>query len=71
MNKHKWNIVHECNEEDGTATTWVLETEYRKFYWICKLYDGTFDVIDNDAHTVLMNCKTLTSAKRWVTMYLL
>ena len=67
----KWNIVHDCDLEDGTPTEWSLKVTDDKFYWIDEMSDGTFDVIDHDAHTVLMNCKTLASAKRWVTINLL
>jgi len=69
--KSQWDIVHECDLEDGTPTEWVLKVSDRKFYWIDEVSDGTFDIIDNDARTVLMNCKTLASAKRWVTINLL
>lgn len=75
MKKEKWDEVLECRGEDGTPATWALrvskDTEKNRFYWIERLCDGTFDVIDNDAHTVLKNCKSLSSAKRWVKMYLL
>ena len=67
----KWNVVHDCDLEDGTPTEWSLKITDDKFYWIAEDSNGTFDVIDDDAHSVLMNCKTLASAKRWVTMYLL
>lgn len=70
--KNKWEIVHEADiEETGESTMWSLKVAERKFYWICLLADGTFDVVDSDAHTILKNCKTLPSAKRWVTMNLL
>ena len=69
--ERKWNIVHECDLEDGTPTEWSLKVSDGKFYWIDEMSDGNFDVIDHDAHTVLMSCKTLASAKRWVTMNLL
>ena len=69
--KREWSIVHECDLDDGTPTEWSLEVADGKFYWIAEMSDGTFDVVDYDARTVLMNCKTLSSAKRWVTMNLL
>ena len=69
--KREWNILHDCDLEDGTPTEWSLKVVDGKFYWIAEVSDGTFDVIDDDACTVLMNCKTLASAKRWVTMNLL
>ena len=69
--KRKWNIVHDCDLKDGTPTEWALKVAENKFYWIDVLNDGTFDIIDCDAHTVLQNCKSLSSAKRWVTINLL
>lgn len=69
--KREWNIIHECDLDDGTPTEWALKIEDKKFYWIDLLNDGSYDVIDSDAHTVLVNCKSLASAKRWVTMNLL
>ena len=69
--RRKWEIVHDCDLEDGTPTTWSLKAGQKKFYWICEVSDKTFDVIDSDNHTILENCKTLRSAKRWVTMNLL
>ena len=69
--KREWNVVHDCDLEDGTPTEWSLRAGEDKFYWINETSDGTFDVIDYDAHTILINCKTLISAKRWVTTNLL
>ena len=69
--KRTWEIVHDCDLEDGTPTTWSIKVRPKKFYWICETADNTFEVIDSDAHTILMSCKTLRSAKRWVTMNLL
>ena len=70
--KREWNIVHDCDLEDGTPTEWSLKVADGKFYWIAEVSDGTFDVIDRDAQAIIMSgCKTLASAKRWVTMKLL
>lgn len=69
--KNEWKIVHEMDLEDGTPTEWSLKVADGKFYWIDLLADGTFDVVHWDARTILMNCKSLASAKRWVTMNLL
>lgn len=66
-----WNIVHDCDLDDGTPTEWSLKVAEGKWYWIDALSDGTFDVIDQDNHTVLKNCKTLSAAKRWVTINLI
>lgn len=73
--KDKWKIVHECDDEDGNPTVWSLLVEvtptYRVYYWIDKLPDGTFDVIGHDCESVLKNCKSLKSAKAWVTRNIL
>lgn len=69
--KTQWNVVHECDMDDGTPTEWALKVAENKFIWIDALFNGTFDVIHYDAQKVLKNCKSLSSAKRWVTMNLL
>ena len=38
--------------------------KYGQYVWIELTYNNTYDVVAND--TVLKNCKSLTSAKRWV-----
>lgn len=65
--KKACSIVHDCDMEDGTPTEWVLKVAENKFIWIDALSDGTFNIIGYDVHTVIQNCKSLTSAKRWVT----
>ena len=70
MNR-EWDIVHDCDLDDGTPTEWSLKVADGKFYWISETSDGIFSVIGHDAHTVLMRCKTLTSAKKWVETNLL
>lgn len=65
--RRKWEIVPEMDLDDGTPTEWALKVADGKFYWIDEMSDGTFNIIATDAHTVLMNCKSLASAKRWVT----
>ena len=67
----EWYIIHECDTEEGNPTCWSKEInhpKYGKYVWIDLTYDNTYDVVAND--TVLKNCKSLTSAKRWVTRYL-
>lgn len=67
----KWEIVYDCDLDDGTHTEWVLQVAKGVYYWIDSLADGTYDVIGFDGHSVLKNCKSMTSAKRWVSMYIL
>lgn len=69
--KNVWVIVHDCDLDDGTPTEWALKIAENVFYWIDAMANSTFDVIDKDGHTVLKNCQSLASAKRWVTINLL
>ena len=59
----EWHIIHECDTENGTPTQWGKEIN-GQYVWIELTYNNTYDVVVND--TVLKNCKTLVSAKRWV-----
>ena len=72
---NKWEIVHDADLDDGTPTMWVIavkpEDRVLRYYWICLVSDGTYDVIGSDGESVLKNCKTMASSKRWVTMNLL
>ncbi len=68
---NKWEIVHDCDDDDGNPTTYSLKVGERKFYWICLTYDNQYEVIDSDARTVLKTCKSLSSSKRWVSINLL
>lgn len=65
-----WEIVPEMCLSDGTATEWRLMVVDGIFYWIDTMPDDTYNVIAPDGHTVLMNCKSLASAKRWVRIHL-
>ena len=63
----EWHIIHECDTENGTPTQWAKEinnSKYGQYVWIELTYNNTYDVIANDI--VLKNCKSLASAKRWV-----
>ena len=66
--KNAWSIVHDCDLDDGTPTEWALKIADNTFYWIDAVANSTFDIIYKDGQTVLKNCKSLTSAKRWVAM---
>ena len=80
--KKEWKIIHESDTDSGKPTSWALEInhkKYGKYVWITGLLDCDEETIVqynvevipyNDAIT-LCKCKSLTSAKRWVTMYLL
>lgn len=69
--KNKWEVLHDCDDENGNPTVYFLKVGENKYYWL-DLYDyGMVDVIDCDCCTVLITCKNLVSAKRWVTINLL
>lgn len=70
MNSKQWKIVHDCDGENGEPTCWALKVADKEFYWIDDSDNG-FDIIGKDGKTVLMTCKSLASAKRWVTVNLL
>ena len=74
--KRNWEIVHDCDAEDGTATCWALQInhpKYGKYVWINADDDYTeFDVeVNRGGFETLITCKSLASAKRWVSRYLL
>lgn len=68
--KNIWNIIHDCDGENGEPTCWAKEIKsekYGKFVWITENENGTYDVeVDREEFITLVTCKTLTSAKRWV-----
>ena len=70
----KWIVVHECDNEDGSPNQWcaiINNCEYGKYCWISNM--GVFVVevnIDGD-FVQLASCKSLTSAKRWVSTHLM
>ena len=71
--KNKWNIVHDCDSENGEPTSWAKEinhSKYGKFVWVTENENGLYDVeVDSrDGFTTLITCKTVISAKRWVSM---
>ena len=75
MNKNTWEVVEDCNDENNNATCWSKEInhkKYGKFVWITDNGNGyNVEVISNDETIVLKECKSLASAKRWVTSNLI
>lgn len=70
--KLKWNIVHECDDEDGNPTTWVAEINnpiYGKYCWITSSISLEFiiETKDNKDYIIHTKTKSLRGAKRWVT----
>lgn len=82
MKSKAWKIIHESDTDSGNPTSWALEINHRsygKYVWITGVLDHDEDTIvqynvevipDSDA-IVLVSCKSLVSAKRWVTMHLI
>lgn len=73
MKNNKWNIIHECDDDNGQPTCWSKEInhqKYGKYVWISKESDSMYavEVIPYTDTRVLMTCKSLASAKRWVTI---
>lgn len=73
--KNEWKIVHEGDDENGNPSIWSLEINHEKYGRWCWITDeGKVFVVSVEYggdFMELMICKTLTSAKRWVTRNLL
>ena len=80
----EWEIIHEGDTDSGKPTSWVLEVDgptYGKYIWISGDLDCDEETIleyrvefysraKNDMIN-LKTCKSLASAKRWVSMHIL
>ena len=70
--KYNWQPILEMDLEDGTHTCYATETDAH-FIYCTQIADGTWDVeTQRKGGTYILthvNCKTLTSAKRWVSRY--
>lgn len=72
----KWNIIHEMDDEEtGAPTCWAAEInspEYGRFIWITLNYLDRYNVeISKEGELeMLVSCKSLSSAKRWITRYI-
>lgn len=75
--KAAWEIVHDCDDDNGEPACWAKEInhwKYGRFVWITRRDDTEYAVeaapIPGQMETdVLMICRSLASAKRWVTMH--
>lgn len=73
--KYNWEPIEEMDMEDGTHTCYATQIG-EHFIWITQISNNTWDVESKHRKAMegkfvtLANCKTLTSAKRWVTRYL-
>lgn len=70
--ENTWNVIHEMDGENGEPTSWVKEVnhpKYGRFVWITENGNGLYDVeVDRNGFISLVTCKTVVSAKRWVSM---
>ena len=72
--KNQWVIIHECDTDDEKSTQWCLEInhyKYGKYCWINDMGDYFGVEVEFGDFVELKQCKTLASAKRWVTMNLI
>lgn len=80
--KNEWTVVPEGDTDSGKHTCWALEINherYGKYVWITGVLDHDEEtIIRYDVEVIpysdvktLVECKTLTSAKRWVTQFLI
>ena len=69
-----WKVVEECNDDNNNPTVWantINNERYGKYRWIT--FDGKnylIEVSSSGEFITLAKCKSLRSAKRWVTMNL-
>lgn len=66
-------VTEADDEETGKHTCWatIVRDPYYSFVWITKTDDGYAVDIDRDSSFIIIaRCKSLISAKRWVTMNL-
>lgn len=70
-----WHPVLECDDDEGNPYVWASEInseKYGKYVWISNMGDNEYEITtsrysspNGDAIKV---CKSLASAKRWVSM---
>lgn len=67
--KIKWDIVHDADDENGVPTVWST-TVGGRFWWICLNSKGeyTCEIKRGGEFSCVMTCKSLSSAKRWVSI---
>ena len=71
----KWEPILECRDDDGNDTCWSAKIPNKKYpihydiIWI--VFNGNGYTVESKVYGELTTCKTLTSAKRWVTMNLI
>ena len=74
MPKLKWEVIHECDDEVGNPTQWASEInhpQYGKYCWISDADEYFIVEVDCGGFKELAKCKSLASAKRWVSTQLM
>lgn len=68
-----WEPVLEMDLDDGTHTCYSAYVRGKRV-WITQMSDNTWDIemetYEPQVFTTICTCKTLTSAKRYVSRYL-
>jgi hypothetical protein len=70
----KWEVVHECDEDDGSSTQWAAEihsSKYGKYAWIDLLPNGDYLISSSKQDKIKVISRSLQRAKAWVTSYML
>ena len=74
MKKPNWEPIMEMDMDDGTHTCYCWETD-GYYCYLTQIANNSWDVELMNKETkmlsTLVNCKTLTSAKRWFSRYCL
>lgn len=65
----KWEVVHECDDENGNPTQWaskINHPRYGKYCWISVVGERFSVEVDCEGFKELAKCRSLASAKLWV-----
>jgi len=77
--KYEWTPVEEMDLDDGTHTCYSSRDTRGNIIWLTEISNDTWDVemaapdaerYQENRIITLVNCKTLTSAKRWAARYI-
>lgn len=71
-----WTPIEEMDLDDGTHTCFSTKDRTGRFIWLTQISDNTWDVElgsreKTGCFITIVNCKTLTSAKRYAARYLI
>lgn len=69
----KWNIVHECDNDNEEPTQWACKlTEDGRFVWIDKIGECAYGITNKaSGDDYLYVAGSLQGAKRWVSTNLI